>query len=79
MVYGKWQNQDPPLRVLTRVLERSALFFVSPFAPREGAEEGAESFFLPASNTISITRLLASRFVAEIARVYTSSVIRELA
>jgi hypothetical protein len=42
------------------------------FSPREGAEEGAESaFFLPASNTIVITRLLASRFVAEIARVYT--------
>jgi hypothetical protein len=41
--------------------------------------ERAESAFLPASNTIFITRLLASRFVAEIAREYTSSVIRELA
>ena len=61
------------------MLERSAPFFVSPFAPCEGAEEGAESFFLPASNTISMTRLLASRFVAEIARVYTPSVIRDLA
>jgi hypothetical protein len=59
------------------LLERSAPFFFSPFAPREGAEEGAESFSLPTSNTISMTRLLASRFVAEIARVYTSRVIRD--
>jgi hypothetical protein len=29
------------------VLERSALFFVFPFAPREGAEEGAEKFLPP--------------------------------
>jgi hypothetical protein len=32
--------------------------------------EGAESFFLPSSNTISMTRLLTSRLIAEIARVY---------
>jgi hypothetical protein len=51
------------------VLERSAPFFVVHFAPSEGADEGTESFFLPASNTISMTRLLASRFLAEIARV----------
>ena len=61
------------------MLERSAPFFVLPSAPFEGAGEGAESAFLPASNTISITLLLASRLVAEIARVYTSSVIREFA
>ena len=61
------------------MLERSAPFFVFPFAPFEGAEEGAESTFLPASNTISITLLLASRLVAETARVYTSTVIREFA
>jgi hypothetical protein len=45
----------------------------------EGAGEGAESVFFPASNTICMNLSLASRFVAEIARVYTSSVIRELA
>ena len=60
------------LEVLAPLLLRAAL-------PSEGAEEGAESCFFPASNTMSMTRLLASRFVAEIARVYTSSVIRELA
>ena len=57
------------------MLERSAPFFVFLFAP----SEGAESVFLPASKINSITLLLASRFVAEIARVYTSSVIREFA
>jgi hypothetical protein len=46
---------------------------------REGAGEGAEFWPFPASNTISMTLLLASRLFAEIARVYTSSVIRELA
>jgi hypothetical protein len=35
-----------------------------------GADEGAESaFFLPASNTIVITRSLGSRFVADMVRV----------
>ena len=42
-------------------------FFHFPFAPHEGAEEGSESFFFPASNTISLTRFLASRFIVEIA------------
>jgi hypothetical protein len=79
-VYGKWQNQDTPARVLERVLTVLAPFFLPAFPLSEGAEEGAESnFFLPASNTIVITRLLASRFVAEMACVYTSSVIREFA
>lgn len=35
----------------------------------EGAGEGAEILAFPASITISITLLLASRFVSEIARV----------
>ncbi len=35
----------PPLRVLTKVLERFAPFLLPAFLPREGAE----SFFLPAS------------------------------
>ena len=57
-----------------------APFLLPVFLSRKGAEEGAGSaFFFPASNTIVITRLLASRLVAEIARVYTSSVIREFA
>jgi hypothetical protein len=46
---------------------------------REGAGEGAEISALPAPINISMTLLLASRFVAEIACVYTSSVIREFA
>ena len=41
--------------------------------------KGADFWPFPASNTISMTLLLASRLFAEIARVYTSSVIRELA
>jgi hypothetical protein len=41
--------------------------------------KGAESCLVPASNIICMTRSLAWRFVAEIARVYTSRVIRELA
>jgi hypothetical protein len=57
------------------VLERSAPFLVFEFAPFEDAE----SLFFPASSTIVMTLLLASRFVAEIALVYTSSVIREWA
>jgi hypothetical protein len=36
---------------------------------REGAGEGAEIVFRPASNIICITRSLASRFVEEIALV----------
>jgi hypothetical protein len=39
------------------------------FKVREGAGEGAEIFFCPASNIICITRSLASRFVDEIALV----------
>jgi hypothetical protein len=35
----------------------------------EGADEGAGSAFSLGSNIVTITRLLASRFVAEIARV----------
>ena len=69
MVYGKWQDQEALLRVLTQVPERSAPFFFCGCAPRAGADEGAENAFFPASNTISITRLLASRFFAEMARV----------
>ena len=66
--------------MLERVLKVLGPFLLPAFLPFEGVEEGAESaFFLPASNTIVITRLLASRFVAEMARVYTSSVIREFA
>jgi hypothetical protein len=45
----------------------------------EGAGEGAELLHLPFSITISMTLLLASRLVAEIARVSMSSVIREFA
>jgi hypothetical protein len=52
-----------------RVLKGFAPSSLPFFRLREGAEEGAESAFLPASNTICITRLLASRFVAEIACV----------
>ena len=53
------------------MLEVLAPLLLCAVLPFEGAEEGAESaFLLPASNTIVITRLLASRFVAEIARVY---------
>ena len=68
--------------MLTKVLIKSAPFLVgaiwlTPF--REGANKGAESFFLPAYRTISITPLFASRFVAETARIETSSVIRRLA
>ncbi len=70
-VYGKWQNQDTTARVLERVLKVLAPFFLLAFPLSKGADEGAASaFFLPASKTIVITRLLASRFVAEIARVY---------
>ena len=46
---------------------------------REGAGEGAEIVFFPASRNICITRSLASRLVEEMALVYTSNVIRELA
>ena len=64
--------------MLERVLRFLAPFLLSVFLPREGAEAGAGSAsFFPASNTIVMTRLLASRLVAEMARVYTSSVIRE--
>ena len=70
--------KEVPPRVLERVLRSLAPFLLSVFLPREGAEAGAGSAaFFPAFNTIVITRLLASRLVAEMARVYTSSVIRE--
>jgi hypothetical protein len=53
------------------VLRVLAPFLLFALPLREGAEEGAEICFLffPASKTIVITRLFASRFVAEIARV----------
>jgi hypothetical protein len=47
MVYGKWQYHKSPLRVLTRVLERSAPFFVVPFAPFENAEITQKIFSYP--------------------------------
>ncbi len=46
---------------------------------REGAGEGAEIVFFPASRNICITRSLAPRLVEEMAFVYTSSTIPELA
>ena len=61
------------------MLERSALFFLFPFAFSGNAEQGAESVFLPASNTPSITLLLASRFVAEMARVYAGCFVPAMA
>ncbi len=68
MANGK--NQEAPPRVLERVLKVLAPFLLFDFPLREGAGEGAESAFLsPASRTIFITRSLASRFVAETARV----------
>ena len=63
--------------MLERVLRFLAPFLLSVFLPREGEEGAGSASFFPASNTIVITRLLASRLVAEMARVYTSSVIRE--
>ena len=65
--------------MLERVLTRSAPSFFFVCAPFEGAEEGAESRFFPASRIICITLSLASRLVEEMALVYTSNVIRELA
>jgi hypothetical protein len=59
------------------VLERSAPFIISAFAPFEGA--GSAFLFLSSCKTIVIMRLLALRSLAEIARVYTSSVIHEFA
>ena len=41
--------------------------------------EGAEIVFFPASKNICITRSFTSRFVEEMARVYTSNVIRKFA
>jgi hypothetical protein len=58
------------------VLRVLAPFFLLAFPLSEGADEGAEiAFFLPASKTIVITRLLASRFVAEMARVLNRAVL----
>jgi len=59
------------------VLSRKGAEFPAPFllpssisgSRCEGAGEGAEILALPASITISITLLLASRFVSEIARM----------
>jgi hypothetical protein len=76
---GNQKSDRQIQRVLTRVLEVLAPLLLLVVLLFGGAEEGVESAFLPASNTISMTRLLASRFVAEIARVYISRVIRELA
>ena len=52
--YGKWQNHEPSLRVLTRALGRSAPSLVFEFA----SFEGVESFFFPPSSNIVMTLLL---------------------
>ena len=57
--------KEVPPRVLERVLRSLAPFLLSVFLRREGAEEGAGSAsFFPASNTIVITRLLASQMLS---------------
>jgi hypothetical protein len=72
----RFMASDPRHQALPRVLKVLAPFSCLALPP-ESAEsdlfasfKGAESaFFLPASKTIVMTRSLASRFVAEIARV----------
>lgn len=64
MVYGKWQDQEPPLRALKSAGAIRAFSF-SPSAPFEGFE----CAFLPASNNIPITLFLALRLFAGMACV----------